>query len=322
VLEITSESREIETDRKRNESTGLRAKPTIWADPALAECPSRRWLRNAQTRAGGYNSRHPEREGSVQRIRLISLCALALLGLALMPACGYSEEEMQAKRDEIAQLQSKLASSEERGAALEAHLKELGVSNAQLNERLNIAGVEKSELSRALEELRAREKQQQERLRVFSQMVEKFKNMIDSGKLRVRVVRGRMVVELSENILFDSGKSDLKKEGQEALTEVASVLASIANRDFQIAGHTDDIPIKSAKFPSNWELSTARAVEVTRYLSTKGVDPGRLSAAGYAETQPVASNADAEGRKQNRRIEIVLMPNLDELPDLSSLAGK
>jgi chemotaxis protein MotB len=131
-----------------------------------------------------------------------------------------------------------------------------------------------------------------------------------------------MVVELAENILFDSGKSDLKKEGQEALTEVAAVLSSIPNRDFQIAGHTDDIPIKSAKFPSNWELSTARAVEVTRYLSTKGVDPSRLSAAGYAETQPVASNADTEGRKQNRRIEIVLMPNLDELPDLSSLSGK
>jgi len=254
----------------------------------------------------------------VQRIRLISLCALALLAFA----CGYSEEEMQAKRDEIAELQSKLAASEERGAALEAHLKELGASNAQLNERLDVAGAEKSELARALEELRAREKQAQERLKVFGEMVNKFKAMIDSGKLRVRVVRGRMVVELSENILFDSGKSDLKKEGQEALTEVASVLASIPNRDFQIAGHTDDIPIKSAKFPSNWELSTARAVEVTRFLATKGVDPARLSAAGYAETQPVASNADAEGRKQNRRIEIVLMPNLDELPDLSSLAGK
>jgi chemotaxis protein MotB len=146
--------------------------------------------------------------------------------------------------------------------------------------------------------------------------------MIDSGKLRVRVVRGRMVVELSENILFDSGKSDLKKEGQEALTQVASVLASIANRDFQIAGHTDNIPIKSSKFPSNWELSKARSVTVARFLAEKGVDPSRLSAAGYADTQPVASNADKEGRQQNRRIEIVLMPNLDELPDLSGIAGK
>jgi chemotaxis protein MotB len=153
-------------------------------------------------------------------------------------------------------------------------------------------------------------------------MLNKFKAMIDSGKLRVRVVRGRMVVELAENILFDSGRSDLKKEGQEALTQVAGVLGSIVNRDFQIAGHTDNIPIKSAKFPSNWELSTARAVVVTKFLAEQKVDPARLSAAGYADTQPVAGNEDAEGRKQNRRIEIVLMPNLDELPDLSSLAGK
>ena len=106
------------------------------------------------------------------------------------------------------------------------------------------------------------------------------------------------------------------------LTEVASVLSSIENRDFQIAGHTDNIPIKSAKFPSNWELSTQRAVVVTKYLTDKGVDPARVSAAGYADSQPVASNADPDGRKQNRRIEIVLQPNLDELPDLSSLAGK
>jgi chemotaxis protein MotB len=258
----------------------------------------------------------------VKRIRLISLCALVLVALVGASACGYSEEEMQAKKDEIAELQKKLATSQERASSLEAHLKELGVSNEELNKRLNVAGVEKDELQRALEELRAREKQAQARLAVFSDMVNKFKAMIDSGKLRVRVVRGRMVVELAENILFDSGRSDLKKEGAEALTQVAGVLASIENRDFQVAGHTDNIPIKSAKFPSNWELSTARAVVVTKWLAEQGVDPTRVSAAGYADTQPVASNADAEGRKQNRRIEIVLMPNLDELPDLSSLAGK
>lgn len=255
--------------------------------------------------------------------------ALLVLASAVFGACGYSEEEMQAKNNEIADLNAKLAESTERGTSLDARLKEATDKNNELMERLNAAGAEKGSLSaslaekdRALEELRARERQAQARLKTFQDMVDKFRAMIDSGKLRVRVVRGRMVVELSENILFDSGKSDLKKEGEEALTQVATVLSSIANRDFQIAGHTDNIPIKSAKFPSNWELSTARAVEVTRFLSEKGVDSSRLSAAGYADTQPVASNTDAEGRKQNRRIEIVLQPNLDELPDLSSLAGK
>lgn len=257
----------------------------------------------------------------MHRIRSIGLMATLLVSFAVV-ACGPSEEEMQAAKNEITQLKGKLSESEQRAAALEARLKEVSDSNSALAERLNIAGAEKGTLERALEELRAREKQAQARLQVFTEMLNKFKAMIDSGKLRVRVVRGRMVVELAENILFDSGRADLKKEGQEALTQVAGVLASIQNRDFQIAGHTDNIPIKSAKFPSNWELSTQRSVVVTKFLAEQGVDPARLSAAGYADTQPVAANTDAEGRKQNRRIEIVLMPNLDELPDLSSLAGK
>jgi len=150
-------------------------------------------------------------------------------------------------------------------------------------------------------------------------MIDKFKKMVDAGKLRVRIVRNRMVVELSENILFDSGKADLKGEGKSALEEVATVLATISGREFQVTGHTDNIPIKSPRFPSNWELSTARAVTVTRFLADNGVPADRVSAAGYADTQAVASNDTPEGRQQNRRIEIVLMPNLEELPDLSAL---
>ena len=122
-------------------------------------------------------------------------------------------------------------------------------------------------MNKLIDELRAKERQAQARLETFRNMVDKFRKMIDSGKLRVRIERGRMVVELSENILFDSGKADLKKDGQPALSEVASVLASIPDRDFQIAGHTDNVPIKSAQFPSNWELSTARAVTVARFLA-------------------------------------------------------
>jgi chemotaxis protein MotB len=130
--------------------------------------------------------------------------------------------------------------------------------------------------------------------------------MIDSGKLRVRVVRGRMVVELAENILFDSGKADLKKEGQEALTEVGAVLSSIPNRDFQIAGHTDDVPIKSAKFPSNWELSTARAISVVKFLVQSGIPADRLAATGFGEFQPIDNGGDETAFRRNRRIEIKL----------------
>jgi chemotaxis protein MotB len=242
--------------------------------------------------------------------------------------CGYSEEEMQVKRDRIDQLTRALDKLEQDHRGLKDRFTVAAAENAQLTQRLQQMGmsVEDSkksmdELNKLVEELRTKERQAQARLQTFRNMLEKFNKMIASGKLRVRIVRGRMVVELSENILFDSGKSELKKEGTAALQEVATVLGSIPDREFQIAGHTDNVPIKSAKFASNWELSTARGVTVARSLAAQGVPANRLSAAGYAETQPVASNDTPEGRAQNRRIEIVLMPNLDELPDLSSLEG-
>jgi len=244
----------------------------------------------------------------------------------LCVACGYSEKEMQAQRDRVDQLSRALDGQEKSNKELQDKLLAMQLQNQQMTEQLkkmgmNVADQQKSmdEMNKLVEELRAKQRQAEQRLATFRSMLERFNKMIASGKLRVRIVRGRMVVELSENILFDSGRADLKTEGQAALTEVASVLASIQDRDFQIAGHTDNIPIKSARFPSNWHLSTARALTVTTYLAEHGVTAARLSAAGYADTQPAASNDTPDGRQQNRRIEIVLMPNLDELPDLSQL---
>jgi chemotaxis protein MotB len=254
---------------------------------------------------------------------LFVMCA-ALASASI--GCGYSEEEMQVKRDRIDQLTRALDKLEQDQRELQDRFKGVAAENAELNERLRQMGMNvedskksMSDMNKLIDELKARDRAAQARLATFRGMLEKFQKMIQSGQLRVRIQRGRMVVELSENILFDSGKDALKPEGKTALTEVASVLASIQNRDFQIAGHTDNKPIKSARFPSNWELSTARGVVVARFLAENGVPEVRLSAAGYADTQPVASNDTPEGRAQNRRIEIVLQPNLDELPDLSSL---
>jgi chemotaxis protein MotB len=241
-------------------------------------------------------------------------------------ACGYSEEEMQAQRDRVDQLTKSLNALEAKDKEAQDKLKVLELQNAQMTDQLRRMGMNvedqkrsMDEMNKLVEELKAKQRQAEARLATFKNMIGRFANMIASGKLKVKIVRGRMVVELSENILFDSGRADLKTEGQTALTEVAGVLASIADRDFQIAGHTDNVPIKSAKFPSNWHLSTARAVTVALYLAGHGVPEVRLSAAGYADTQPAAANDTPEGRQQNRRIEIVLMPNLDELPDLSQL---
>lgn len=251
--------------------------------------------------------------------------AVLCLGALAAQGCGYSEEEYRAKTREIERLRQELAGVNRERTSLNDRVAELDRQNGALTTRLRALGEDVSSLSSNLEaaqrreaELRRRQQQAEERLATFRSMLQRFQSMIASGQLRVRVVRGRMVVELAENILFDSGRAELKAEGQAALTSVAEVLKQIQNRDFQVAGHTDNVPVRG-RFASNWELSTARAVTVSRFLQTNGVDANHLSAAGYAEFQPAADNATAEGRQQNRRIEIVLMPNLDELPDLSSL---
>ncbi|MGB5524961.1 MAG: flagellar motor protein MotB, partial [Polyangiales bacterium] len=130
--------------------------------------------------------------------------------------------------------------------------------------------------------------------------------------------RNKMVIELPEAVLFASGSAKLKTEGVRVLAELGPVLASIKGREFQVGGHTDNKPIRTKRFPSNWELSGARALDVGKLLVEYGVPANRLSAAAYGDTQPVADNDSKEGRALNRRIEIALQPNLDELPDLSS----
>lgn len=254
--------------------------------------------------------------------------ALALLVGGLIGAgCGPSDAQIAAENRAHA-LEQQLADANTAREGLDRRLTELTATNAAMTDRLralgqNVEGLQSDldRTQRALTELQERERQAQARLATFRQMVERFRAMIASGRLRVRIVRGRMVVELPDNILFESGEAELKEAGQTALAEIVEVLKTIPGREFQVAGHTDNVPIHSHRFASNWELSTSRAVAVTKFMIERGLDGSRLSAAGCAEMAPVASNDTPEGRAQNRRIEIILLPNLDELPDLSSLEG-
>jgi chemotaxis protein MotB len=166
-----------------------------------------------------------------------------------------------------------------------------------------------------LDQLRREKQEQDARLEVFRSVTDKFRQMIDSGKLQVVMRHGRMVVKLPASVLFPSGSADLSKDGQAALAEVARILRQFPDRNFEVAGHTDNVPIGTpSPFKNNLELSTARAVTVTDTLVEKGMNPARLSAAGYSAYQPVASNANDAGRQENRRIEIILVPNLAEVP--------
>ena len=167
-----------------------------------------------------------------------------------------------------------------------------------------------------LEELRKQKAAAEARAATFRNLVARLKSMIDAGQLKVVIRDGRMLIALPNDVLFDSGKTNIKPDGQTALAQVAKVLATIPNRNFLVAGDTDDVPIHTARFPSNWELSTARAVEVTKFLIANGMRPQVLAAAGYGEFDPVVANDSLEHRAQNRRIEIVLQPNLADLPSL------
>jgi chemotaxis protein MotB len=261
-----------------------------------------------------------------------SLVAFALLAVYAL-GCGIPEEQYNAKVQEAEQLKADLAAATEANKKLEQEMFDMRAENQILANRLGELGDdvqkllgEKSALSADLKatrdrEARLRKEQEAQRARMakYRQVIEKFKSLVSSGKLKIRIVRGRMVVEMASEILFPSGKSKLHEEGQAALAELAGVLMTISDREFQVAGHTDNVPINTGKFKSNWELSAARAVTVVKFLQDAGVDAKNLSAAGYSEFQPAASNDTESGKAKNRRIEIVLMPNLDELPDMSEI---
>jgi len=143
------------------------------------------------------------------------------------------------------------------------------------------------------------------------ELVSELEQEIADGHIQVERLRGQLRVDMVDEILFDSGEATLKPEGQEVLKRVAAVLAN-ANRVIQVQGHTDNVPIKgrlAERFPTNWELSAARAVGVVRFLQERaGLDPRTLSATGLSEYRPRESNDTEAGRQKNRRIEILLVP--------------
>ena len=177
-----------------------------------------------------------------------------------------------------------------------------------------------SEMEGALREAAERRAAAEARVKEFKDLLSRFQKLIDAGQLKVKIVDGRMVVVLATDILFGSGKADLSDAGKAAIGEVGKVLASIGDRSFQVEGHTDNVPIQTDKFPSNWELASARAIVVVKTLTASGVPATRVSAASFAETHPLADNAAPEGRASNRRIEIVLVPDLSQLPGFEELS--
>jgi chemotaxis protein MotB len=191
-----------------------------------------------------------------------------------------------------------------------AALSEQLVDMQQTNDQL-LTTIE--ELNRALEKEKiAREARLAKVKNTYNQLVGALEAEIERGELTISNLEGQLSVNLLNNILFDSGKTAIKPAGQKVLKSLGDVLNKFPDKALQIAGHTDNVQISSRlkkRYPSNWELSTARATSVVHFLQDKvGLKGERLIAAGYSEYQPVSSNEEATGRAQNRRIQILLVP--------------
>src|SRR5688572_2214029 len=248
---------------------------------------------------------------SLKKKRAAENAAAATKQKELEDKIAKLETELTAVKEERAALQKQYDNTTSMNAAMEERLKQLGQNVESLNK-------EKAVNQARLEELRKQKAAAEERAAVFRNLVAKLRGMIDAGQLKVVIRDGRMIIALPNDILFDSGSTAVKKAGKEALGKVAKILANV-DRRFLVVGHTDNVPIKTAQFSSNWELSTARAVEVVQLLVKEGMNPKSLSAAGYSEFDPVAQNDTPEHKALNRRIEIVLQPNLADLPPLDDV---
>ncbi|MFH1847538.1 MAG: OmpA family protein [Candidatus Omnitrophota bacterium] len=158
-----------------------------------------------------------------------------------------------------------------------------------------------------------REKEQKRFKEVELELKKKFKPQIADKSISLERDERGLVIIVSDDILFDSGKAEFKKDAHTTLDKVAKILEQkVPDKNIGVSGHTDNVPIKFSKWKSNWELSTARATNVVHHLAEKGVLSAKLSATGYGEHRPLDSNATETGRSKNRRVEILILPEFVE----------
>ena len=288
-------------------------------------------------------------------------CVVAILGGVVFSACGYSEEEWQAQlgkynaeiaknqaaNQRIATLEKELSASKTRVGDLEAQLQAMGMDITKLNVALSSRGEAMAEQEATLQQMKKALTEYQARAAVLERIRERMltlRRKLDSLTrfgLQVSIRKNRMIISLPGDILFDTGKVELKTEGKSVLQEIARVIRSdktLSARNFQVAGHTDNQPLKGGPFVDNWGLSLMRARTVLVFLVTPTdakpsgyglgrIEPGgglptnRWSASGYGETDPVAPNTSTATMQKNRRVELVVIPDVEEMLDLKSLTS-
>jgi len=181
--------------------------------------------------------------------------------------------------------------------SLDADVRKLRQTERELSENL----------SKREEELASRTQEVDKLKSTYEGLVQDLESEVAAGQIAIQQLRDGLRLDLQEDVLFASGSADVNARGQSVLGKVADRVKAVPHR-IEVGGHTDDVPIHTARFASNWELASARATGVVRILAKRGIDPSRLSAVSFAEFAPVAGNDSPQGRARNRRIEITLKP--------------
>lgn len=292
--------------------------------------------------AASYKARSlrpKNRPGFVTLWRMRSIVVALLLSTLALSGCKRKELEaslaeankkLEATQGELGAEKGKNKTLTEENETLQQRIAALEADVARLSTEIKVLEDQNADLAKkagaTAEELKALRAEKQKRiaeLQVYKDLFGKLKALVDAGTIQVEFRKGRLVVKLASSILFDSGKTELKPEGQTALTSLANALKSLNDREFLVAGHTDNVPIKTAKFKNNWDLSTARAVEVVQYLISQGMTPKNIGAAGFGEFDPITDNGSEDAKAKNRRIEVILMPLLGDIPGMQEmLTGK
>jgi len=240
--------------------------------------------------------------------------AFATLAVLVGAGCGVSKDEFAAAQRDAAGAKTQLQAETERAAALDAKVKaqeEQLAGQAKALEAEKAHSAEQAERITALETSSAKLEEEKGVLVAksaqYEQLTSSLKSEIANGQVEISELRGKMMVKLKDRVLFASGSTALGKEGRAALDAVAAAFKDLKGKTVLVAGYTDNVPTGGKSgFTDNWDLSTARAVTVVRYLQARGVPPALLGAGGFSEYRPLASNETSQGRSQNRRIEIAL----------------
>jgi chemotaxis protein MotB len=237
---------------------------------------------------------------------------LAVAAAALGYGLWLHRQTLAAQGRELASLASERQSLSQTNQSLLAQLVQLRDSLGRTEQDRQLL---QDEVRRRQAEFERLEQEHRTVTEAHGRLESEMRTALESRDVTISELAGKLTVNILDRVLFASGEAEIKAEGQDVLRKVAQVLGQFPDRQIHVIGHTDNVPIRTARFPSNWELSAARAIAAVRFLTEQaGVDPRRLGALGHGEFHPVAENGSPEGRAQNRRIAIVVLPELLKVP--------